>query len=135
MPSQFFACHDVLKMINREISRIERYDQGDQERFTVMFVAFDEHYKPEMMDLLHANLRMSDMIYMRGGGAILILSNTERMGALHVDKLIKDFSEKHFEALMVSYPEDGLDAEELIRKIKMMEDGKLASDVTLFLNP
>ena len=71
-----------------------------------------------MLTVLKNNLRKSDAVFEKNGAILLILSNTSRMGALHIDEIMKEFFEEDIACVITSYPEDGENSMDLF---EMME--------------
>lgn len=118
MSATLFSFDDFYSFVERELARIGRYDAESSERISLVFIKVPSGKHDEVLTVLKNNLRKSDVIFEKNGAILLVLSNTSRMGALHIDEIMKEFFEEDIACVITSFPEDGDNSNELF---EMME--------------
>ena len=118
MSATVFSFDDFYSFVERELARIGRYDAENGERISLVFIRVPDGKHDEILTVLKNNLRKSDVIFEKNGAILLVLSNTSRMGALHIDEIMKEFFEEDIACVITSFPEDGDNSNELF---EMME--------------
>lgn len=118
MSATLFSFDDFYSFVERELARIGRYDAESGERISLVFIRVPEGKHDEILTVLKNNLRKSDVIFEKNGAILLVLSNTSRMGALHIDEIMKEFFDEDIACVITSFPEDGDSSDELF---EMME--------------
>jgi len=118
MSATIFSFEDFYSFVERELARIGRYESEYGERISLVFIRVPEGKHDEVLTVLKNNLRKSDAIFEKNGAILLILSNTSRMGALHIDEIMKEFFEDDIACVITSFPEDGENSMDLF---EMME--------------
>lgn len=118
MSATVFSFDDFYSFVERELARIGRYDAENSERISLVFIQVPEGKHDEVLTVLKNNLRKSDVIFEKNGAILLVLSNTSRMGALHIDEIMKEFFDEDIACVITSFPEDGDNSSELF---EMME--------------
>lgn len=118
MSATVFSFDDFYSFVERELARIGRYDAENGERISLVFIRVPDGKHDEVLTVLKNNLRRSDVVFEKNGAILLVLSNTSRMGALHIDEIMKEFFEEDIACVITSFPEDGDNSNELF---EMME--------------
>lgn len=112
---------DFYKYLESQISRIIRY-KADEE-FTLVFIQAENELLETIKPILEVNLRKSDIIFEDSDHIFLALANTDKVGALHIDEMLKDFINQDLIYAFSTFPEDGNSQEELFVSIaKICED-------------
>ena len=123
MAASIFTFDDFFTFVERELARISRYDVEREERFSLVFLKIPEGRHDEVTSLLETNLRHSDAMFEKDDVVLLVLPNTSRMGALHIDEILKEFFESDLACVIASFPEDGDTSQELFEMLeKILED-------------
>ena len=118
MSATIFSFDDFYNFVDRELARIGRYDLETSEKISIVFIRVPDGKHDEVLTVLKNNLRKSDAIFEKNGAILLVLSNTSRMGALHIDEIMKEFFDDDIACVITSFPEDGDNSNELF---EMME--------------
>jgi hypothetical protein len=119
MAANQFNFSDFPSTLERELGRIKRYNFNSLEQLSLMYMHFSVSDIPIVLSILPENLRSSDAIYQKGSHFFLLLPNTHREGALHIVNVIGELLENDFKHVVVSFPEDGESAKDLLA---MMEE-------------
>lgn len=123
MSATIFSFEDFHSFVERELARIGRYDDDNTEKVSLVFIRVPEGHHDEVLTVLRNNLRKSDAIFEKNGAILLILANTSRMGALHIDEIMQEFFEDHIACVITSFPEDGENSKELFEMMeKILKD-------------
>ena len=133
MSATIFSFKDFYSFIERELARITRYDLEQRERISIVFVQTSKKFKEEAMTILKNNLRKSDALFEKNGLIFLLLSNTGRMGSLHIDEIMKEFFDDNIVCSIVSYPEDGDNLNDLIEMLKKLVKDEYDIDLSTYL--
>jgi hypothetical protein len=118
MSATIFSFEDFYNFVEREIARIGRYDTEFGEKISLVFIKVPDGKHDEVLTVLKNNLRKSDAIFEKNGAILLILSNTSRMGALHIDEIMKEFFEDDIACVITSFPEDGENSTDLFSMLE-----------------
>ncbi|MCV6607380.1 MAG: hypothetical protein OIF32_04140 [Campylobacterales bacterium] len=124
---------DFYGYVDSQISRIFRYKQDNKlENLTIMFVRHNDIEK--VYKVLENNLRQSDVVFKKENYIFIALSNTDKMGALHVEEMLKEFFEDaSLVVAYVSFPEDGDNKEELFQNLSQICDEEYGFDFEDYL--
>ena len=107
-----YDCFRQLIRLNIGIAR--RLDEGRAENLTLLYCDFTEINDVDIENSLKEVLRKSDSVVNNKNDYYFVLPYTDKYGAETVKKMFIEFFNKDFPNLLVSYPVDGEDAEELI---------------------
>ena len=106
--------YDSFKQLLRlSIGIAGRLDENRAESLTVLYCDFTEIDDIDVENSLQEVLRNSDSIVNHGNDFYFVFTYTDKYGAEIVKKMFKDFFDKDFPNMLVSYPVDGENAEEL----------------------
>ena len=106
--------YDSFKQLLRlSIGIAGRLDENRAESLTVLYCDFTDINDIDIENSLQEVLRNSDSIVNKGNDFYFVLPYTDKYGAETVKKMFSDFFDKEFISLVVSFPVDGEDAEEL----------------------
>ncbi len=123
MAASIFTFGDFHAFVERELARITRYDVDRTEGFSVVFLKIPEGRRDEVTTVLENNLRQSDAVFEHEDVVLMVLPNTNRMGALHIDEILKEFFESDLVCVIAAFPEDGDTAKDLFEMLeKILKD-------------
>ena len=107
--------YDSFKQLLRlSIGIAGRLDENRAESLTILYCDFSGINNIDIENSLQDVLRNSDSIVNYKDDFYFVLPYTDKYGAETVKKMFSDFFEKEFTHMLVSYPVDGEDADELI---------------------
>ncbi len=125
---------DFYSYVESQVSRITRYNQDiDPENFTIVFVKSEQEHIGQLNSFLETNLRKSDVVFQKDNYVFLCLASTDKVGALHVDEMIKEFFPTPPIVAFVSYDEDGKTKEDLFANLTKICDDEYALDLEDYL--
>jgi len=133
MSATIFSFDDFYSFVEREIARISRYDIQSKEKVSIIFLYVPNSIAEEAITVLKNNLRKSDALFEKNGFIFLLLSNTGRMGSLHIDEIMKEFFDEKIECVISSYPEDGENLGELLEILKKVAKDEHNIDIDKYL--
>ncbi len=106
--------YDSFKQLLRlSIGIAGRLDENRAESLTVLYCDFSGINDEAIENSLQEVLRNSDSIVNHGDDFYFVLPYTDKYGAETVKKMFSEFFAQEFMSMLVSYPVDGEDAEEL----------------------
>ncbi len=119
MSSEFFPIDTLKMLINHHISMLERYEISDRE-FSIIYFEFGE-YKDniEIKKIIQTIFRDCDVIFeVNGGDYIIFLPKISWYDSYKILKELREFLNKEVKDSIVTYPDDGKNAEELLTSLK-----------------
>lgn len=132
MATTIMSFGDLYGFLDSQISRIRRYRE-EKEKFTLMFLKSDVENFNIVRNILQENLRQSDILFPHDNYFFIYLSNTDRMGALHIEEMIKEFFSRELAFSYVTYPEDGETKEELFTTLNEICEDELEIELDSYL--
>jgi len=123
--------YDSFKQLLRlSIGIAGRLDENRAESLTLLYCDFTDINNADIENSLQEVLRNSDSIVNYGNDFYFVLPYTDKYGAEIVKKMFSDFFDKEFAHLLVSYPVDGEDAEELMDFLQNSVEKFCKKDIT-----
>lgn len=114
MAAQHFLYDDFYNVIKHHIALIDRYENPIEKDFSIAFLSIHDKDAKEIGQAFINILRETDVVFNKDRYYILFLPSTDWQGA---DKLVKElceFLDQHRRDTIVSFPEDGANAVEII---------------------
>lgn len=118
MAGVHFKYDSFKQLIRLNIGLAGRFDEGRAENLTLLYCDFSEIDDMDIENSLQEVLRNSDSLVNKGNDFYFLLPYTDKYGAETVRKMFSDFFDKDFAHLVVSYPVDGEDTDELTQYLQ-----------------
>ncbi len=113
-----FPYSQLINLIAHHISLIERFEKNKDDFFSLIFLKTDECNKKDIKDIIRKVLRNTDIITEYEKNYIILLPYTDYNGAYKLLKEMQSFLDTLEKETIVTYPEDGKNAHELLYKLK-----------------
>lgn len=118
MAAKKFATCDILPLVDLEISMIGRYYKKASKANELSLIYFYIPSNYDYHEIFEKILRSTDAVIQENNHFVAILYGTNKTGASELLSGIQDFLNTRPLDLIVSYPEDGLDAKQIITKLQ-----------------
>lgn len=127
MSSLIFEKRDLYPLVEHHIALLERFELIDEEPFSLIYFNLNTNPKIDYAKALQSILRKTDASFQDKTSFVILLPGTDWNGANTVLRGIEDFLAEDFSDNIVTYPEDGIDAEEIMNSLyeKIYADKKL----------
>jgi len=123
---------DILKaLIQHHIALIKRFNSGDFEEFSLLFLKVDHLQKTENKKSIQIIFRDSDVIFEYKKNYIILLPKTRWNDATMLLEGLQLFVNQDIKDTIVTYPDDGKDADELLYNLKKLVKKVYKIDLTL----
>jgi hypothetical protein len=116
--SDFFPLYTLKSLINHHIALIDRSDTFSTQEFALMFLKMDDIDDLELKKSIQIVFRDSDIIFDAGENYIILLPKTDWNGAYELLRGLQEFLNQKLSDSIVTYPDDGEDANELMDSFK-----------------
>jgi hypothetical protein len=114
-----FPTTDVLNsLLTHHIALINRFDTEEFAEFALLFLKLDDINDIEIKRSIQIVFRDSDVIFESGENYIILLPKTDWNGALELLNGLQEFLNIKFKDSIVTYPDDGKSAKELLKSLK-----------------
>ncbi len=108
---------DTLKaLISHHIALIDRFQTDTFEEFALLFLKMDNYDNMEIKKSIQIIFRDSDIIFEQAQNYIILLPKTNWNGAIELLSGLQEFLNQKLQDSIVTYPDDGEDAESLLRE-------------------
>ncbi len=120
MPSEFFPINTLKSLISHHIAILERYDVQSDKEFSLLYFEFGEDFKDnmEIKKTIQTVFRDCDIIFEYNGDYIILLPKSSWQYTYNILKELREFLNKDVKDTIVTYPEDGKNADELLKSLK-----------------
>ena len=125
-----FHYKDFEQLIRLNMGIANRLDENRAESLTVLYCDFEGIKSEIIQSSLEEVLRNSDSIVNKKKDYFFVLPYTDKYGANVVKQMFNDFFGLEIPSLMVSYPKDGEDIEELTAVLQNLAKSKLDKDLS-----
>ena len=110
-----FSNTDTLKaLISHHIALIDRFNADSFEEFALLFLKMDDYDNMEIKKSIQIIFRDSDIIFEESGNYIILLPKTNWNGAVELLNGLQEFLNQTLQDSIVTYPDDGKDAQTLL---------------------
>ncbi len=116
--TDFFPLSTLKSLITHHIALIDRSDTFSTQEFALMFLKMEDIDDLELKKSIQIVFRDSDIIFNAGENYIILLPKTDWNGAYELLKGLQEFLNQNLQDSIVTYPDDGEDANELIKSFK-----------------
>lgn len=118
MSSITFSKTDLCSLIDHHIALLDRFGIKDEAPFSVMFFTLEDKSELESIEIFQKILRQTDALVQVDNHFIVMLPGTDWNGATEVLSGIQEFLGQEAKDNIVTYPEDGEEASEMLRKLE-----------------
>lgn len=123
MSSIIFSKKNLVSLIDHHIALLERFGIKDEAPFSIMFFSLGDKSEIENAKVFQKILRQTDALIQIDNHFITMLPGTDWNGATEVLSGIQEFLGQEAQDNIVTFPEDGENGKELIRKLAtLVED-------------
>jgi len=115
MSSEFFPLTTLKSLISHHIAILQRYELDSDKEFSLLFFDFGEYKENiEIKKTIQTVFRDCDIIFEYNGDYIILLPKSSWQYSYNILKELKEFLNKDVIDSIVTYPEDGKNADELL---------------------
>ena len=119
MSSEFFPLDTLKSLISHHIAILQRYELDSDKEFSLLFFDFGEYKEDiEIKKTVQTVFRDCDIIFEYHGDYIILLPKSSWQYSYNILKELKEFLNKDVKDSIVTYPEDGKNADELLKSFK-----------------
>ena len=119
MPSEFFPLESLKSLISHHIAILERYEVQSEKEFSLIYFDFGKYKNDiEIKKTVQTIFRDCDIIFEVNGDYIILLPKANWQYSFNLLKELQDFLNKEVKDTIVTYPDDGKSAEEIIEALK-----------------
>ncbi len=123
MSSITFSHQDLASLIDHHIALLERFGIRDEAPFSVIFFSLENRKEIDSVEIFQRILRQTDALFQVDNHFFVMLPGTDWNGATEVLSGIQEFLAQPAQDNIVSFPEDGDNANQLLRKLQnLIED-------------
>ena len=114
---------DLISLVDHHIALLERFGITDEAPFSIVYFSLDQKEEVDSIEIFQKILRQTDALFQVQNSFIVMLPGTDWNGATELLSGIQDFLDQKTQDNIVSFPEDGINAKVLLRKLQdLIED-------------
>ncbi len=114
MAMKFSNTQTLKALISHHIALIDRFNSDSFEEFALLFLKMDDYDNMEIKKSIQIIFRDSDIIFEEAQNYIILLPKTNWNGAIELLNGLQGFLNQTLQDSIVTYPDDGEDAETLL---------------------
>lgn len=119
MSSEFFPLESFKALISHHIAILERYKVGSDQEFSIIYFEFGAFKDDiELKRTIQTVFRDCDIIFEYKKDNIILLPKANWQYTFELLKELKEFLNQNVEDSIVTYPDDGKNADEIIKSLK-----------------
>jgi len=123
MSSTIFSKKNLPSLVDHHIALLERFGITDEAPFSIIYFSLKGKKELDNIEIFQKILRQTDALFQIKKSYIVMLPGTDWNGSSELLSGIQEFLDQEAQDNIVTYPEDGLDANTLMRKLKdLVED-------------
>ncbi len=123
MSSTIFSKKNLPSLVDHHIALLERFGITDEAPFSIIYFSLKGKKELDNIEIFQKILRQTDALFQIKKSYIVMLPGTDWNGSSELLSGIQEFLDQESQDNIVTYPEDGLDANTLMRKLKdLVED-------------
>jgi hypothetical protein len=119
---EFFPLYTLKSLISHHIALIDRADVFGTQEFALMFLKMEDIDDLDLKKSIQIVFRDSDIIFDADENYIILLPKTNWNGAYELLGGLQEFLNLKLQDSIVTYPDDGENAEELLHSFKNVID-------------
>lgn len=112
-----FSKINLVNLIDHHIALLERFGIKDEVPFSLIFFSLEDRKEMDSLEMFQQILRRTDAIFNYNNHYVVMLTGTDWNGATEVLAGIQSFLDQAPCDTVVTFPEDGADAQTLLRKL------------------
>jgi len=112
-----FSKLNLANLIDHHIALLERFGIKDEVPFSLIFFSLDDRKEMDNLEMFQRILRTTDAIFSYSNHYVVMLTGTDWNGATEVLSGIQNFLDQEPCDNIVTYPEDGTNSTQLIKKL------------------
>ncbi len=114
MAMKFSNTQTLKALISHHIALIDRFNSDSFEEFALLFLKMDDYDNMEIKKSIQIIFRDSDIIFEEAQNYIILLPKTNWNGAIELLNGLQGFLNQTLQDSIVTYPDDGEDAQTLL---------------------
>lgn len=118
MSSKVFSKHDTHSLVDHHIALLERFKMSDDNEFSVIYFNVGDKKEEELATIFQKTLRQTDALFREDSHIIVMLPGTDWNGATELLSGIQEFLSQRPMDNIVTYPDDGENANLLLGKLR-----------------
>jgi len=119
--SGFFPLESLKALISHHIAILERYEVGSEQEFSIIYFEFGLYKDDiELKRTIQTVFRDCDIIFEYEKDNIILLPKANWQYSFELLKELKEFLNQTVEDSIVTYPDDGKDANALLKSLKTL---------------
>jgi len=118
MAMKFSNTETLKALISHHIALIDRFNSDSFEEFALLFLKMDDYDNMEIKKSIQIIFRDSDIIFEDHQNYIILLPKTNWNGAVELLNGLQDFLGQKLQDSIVTYPDDGEDAQTLLQEFE-----------------
>lgn len=123
MSSIVFAKQDIYSLVEHHIALLERFGLQEDTQFAIVYFNLDGRPEIDLARIFQRILRKTDALFQDNDSFVLMLPGTDWNGATELLAGIQEFLNQDSMDNIVTYPDDGKNAKELMLKLReLIED-------------
>ncbi len=125
MATKFDSAATLKALISHHVAMINRFEAHSFEEFALLFLKIDKIKDINSLEIkksIQIIFRDSDIIFEHEGNYIILLPKTNWNGAIELIQGLQNFLNQEFLDSVITYPDDGKNADELINSLFNMVD-------------
>jgi hypothetical protein len=131
MAMKFSNTETLKALISHHIALIDRFNSDSFEEFALLFLKMDDYDNMEIKKSIQIIFRDSDIIFEDHQNYIILLPKTNWNGAIELLNGLQEFLNQELQDSIVTYPDDGEDAQTLLNEFKNVVQKAYTIDLTL----
>ncbi len=123
MATKFDSATTLKALISHHVAMINRFEAHSFEEFALLFLKIDNVKNINSLEIkksIQIIFRDSDIIFEHDGNYIILLPKTNWNGAIELIQGLQNFLNQEFLDSVITYPDDGKNADELINSLSKM---------------
>ncbi len=119
MSIEFFPISTLKNLISHHIAILERYELNSDKEFSLLYFEFGKYKEDiEIKKTIQTVFRDCDIIFEYNGDYIILLPKSSWQYSYKILKELKEFLNMEVKDTIITYPEDGKNANELLESFK-----------------
>lgn len=117
MSSVLFSKQDIHSLVNHHIALLKRFNISEDDEFSIIYFNIGDKKEEELTAIFQRILRQTDALFQEDNHMIAMLPGTDWNGATELLSGIQEFLGQSLLDNIVTYPDDGEDANKLLSKL------------------
>lgn len=131
MAMKFSNTETLKALISHHIALIDRFNSDYFEEFALLFLKMDDYDNMEIKKSIQIIFRDSDIIFEDHQNYIILLPKTNWNGAIELLSGLQEFLNQELQDSIVTYPDDGEDAQTLLNEFESVVQKAYGIDLSL----